>query len=272
MKKRIFKISVTVLAFVILGGALWLANGFFGNPVSVLLAKNTAQKHIEENYGGSDFFVEDVSFSFKDSRYYAHVSSPSSDDSAFSIVIRMNGRLVFDTYADRVTRRGNTADRLNTEYRRRVDAILDSSAFPFDVNIGFGELSFVRRIDMGNYDTPDYALVTDDLTLDGFYDVNALGAEAGELTLYIYDEEVSAERLAAILLELRGIFDASGVSFYKIDCVLEYPRSEDGGCAEGRVEVMGFAYADIYEDGLVERVTASDRAAKEYYAEQDAKK
>ena len=39
-----------------------------------------------------------------------------------------------------------------------------------------------------------------------------------------------------------------------IDCVLEYPKTEDGTEREGRVKVQEFLYADIYEDGMFERV------------------
>ena len=35
---------------------------------------------------------------------------------------------------------------------------------------------------------------------------------------------------------------------------------------------MNFLYTDIYEDGMVERVKASDEAARAYYDEQDAEK
>ena len=58
-----------------------------------------------------------------------------------------------------------------------------------------------------------------------------------------------------------------------IDCVLEYQKNEDiSKKQEGRVEVREFLYADIYEDGMVERVKASDEAANAYYDEQDAEK
>ena len=35
---------------------------------------------------------------------------------------------------------------------------------------------------------------------------------------------------------------------------------------------MDFLYTDIYEDGMVERVTASDEAVNAYHSEQDAEK
>ena len=46
--------------------------------------------------------------------------------------------------------------------------------------------------------------------------------------------------------------------------VLEYPRTEDGNTRpDTRVEVDGFLYEDIYEEGLAERVrTAAAEAEK----------
>ena len=86
-------------------------------------------------------------------------------------------------------------------------------------------------------------------------------------------EDVSYERLSEILLGIRNIMDEADVSFYVIDCILEYPRPEDDGeWKEGRVEVMTFLYDDIYEEGLIERVRASDEEAKAYYARLDALK
>ena len=119
---------------------------------------------------------------------------------------------------------------------------------------------------------PEYAIVTDDLTRDAFYDVNELGSKAGKLTIYLDDDTVSHERLAELILDTRKIFDNAGVKFYCLDFVLEYPKTVDSGKKEGRVEVMGFLYTDIYEEGMVERVKASDEAAKTYYDEQDAEK
>ena len=57
-----------------------------------------------------------------------------------------------------------------------------------------------------------------------------------------------------------------------MDLVIEYPKNEDSSKKEGRVEVKDFLYSDIYEEGILERVKESDKAAKEYYAEQDAEK
>ena len=272
MKKRILKIAAFVFAIALIVGVCVFANGLVGNPISKAVATNTAEKHIEENYADKDFEIERVTFSFKDGYYHAFIYSPSSIDSSFTLMIDMWGKLRYDTYEDRVLSGGNTADRISRDYRAVVDKVLDSQAFPYNEHIGYGDFDFYPRVHLEEYSVPEYALITEDLTLDAFYDVNELGAKHGKLTIYIDDDTVSYERLAEILLDIRKIFDDSGVKFYVIDCVLEYPKLEDGKRREERVEVMNFLYADIYEEGMVERVKASDEAAKAYYAEQDAEK
>ena len=273
MKKRILKIAAFVFAIALIVGVGVFANALVGNPISKAMATNTAEKHIEENYADKDFEIERVTFSFKDGYYHAFIYSPSSIDSDFTILVDMWGKLRYDTYEDRVLSGGNTADRISRDYRATVDKVLDSQVFPYNEHIGYGDFDFYPRVHLEEYSIPEYALITEDLTLDAFYDVNELGAKHGKLTIYIDDDTVSYERLSEILLDIRRIFDDSGVKFYVIDCVLEYQKNEDSSKKqEGRVEVREFLYADIYEEGMVERVKASDEAANAYYDEQDAEK
>ena len=272
MKKRILKIAALIFAIVLIVGVCIFANGLVGNPISKAVATNTAEKHIEENYADKDFEIERVFYSFKDGYYHAFIYSPSSIDSDFTILIDMWGKMRYDTYEDRVLSGGNTADRIGRDYRETVDKVLDSQAFPYNAHIGYGDFKFYPREHLKEHTVPEYALITEDLTLDAFYDVNELGAKHGMLTIYIEDNTVTVERLSKILLDIKTIFDNAGVKFYMIDCVLEYPKLEDGKRREERVEVMNFLYTDIYEDGMVERVKSSDEAAGAYYDEQDAEK
>ena len=273
MKKRILKIAAFVFAIALIVGVCVFANALVGNPISKAMATNTAEKHLEENFADKDFEIERVTFSFKDGYYHAFIYSPSSIDSSFTLMIDMWGKLRYDTYVDRVLSGGNTADRISRDYRAVVDKVLDSQAFPYNEHIGYGDFDFYPRVHLEEYSVPEYALITEDLTLDAFYDVNELGAKHGKLTIYIDDDTVSYERLSEILLDVRSIFDDAGVKFYVIDCVLEYQKNEDSSKKqEGRVEVREFLYADIYEEGMVERVKASDEAANAYYDEQDAEK
>ena len=113
-------------------------------------------------------------------------------------------------------------------------------------------------------------MILDKVELDKKYDIRELAKKAGYLIIYVEDDTVTVERAAEVLLELKEVFDRRNVPFYAIDFVLEYPRKEEGGTTkEGRINVEGFLYSDIYEEGLVERVRIADEELNAYYEEQD---
>lgn len=272
MKKRILKITAFVVAMALIAGVGFFANALVGNPISKWVASNTAQEYLADKYSDKDFEIDRVTYSFKDGNYHAYIKSPSSIDSEFTLSVNMWGKLRYDSYEDRVLSGENTANRISNDYRAIVDKVLDSQAFPYNEHIGYGDFEFYPRIHHEEYLIPNYALITDDLKLDAFYDVNELGRNHGKLTIYIDDETVSYERAAEIILDIRKIFDDAGVKFYNLDFVLTYPKNEDSTKKDGRVEVMNFLYTDINEEGIVERVKASDEAANAYYEEQDEEK
>ena len=127
MKKKWMKIAALVAALIIIAGLCWFANALVGNPVSKWLAVRTAEKHLEEVYGGTDFEIEKIGFNFKDTDYYAHIKSPSSEDSSFSLRIDMFGNLMLDTYESRVLTGNNTQNRLYMEYRALADEVAKDS-------------------------------------------------------------------------------------------------------------------------------------------------
>lgn len=276
MKKKWLKIGALIAALMIIGGLCMFANALVGNPVSKWLAARTAEKHLEEVYGDTDFEIEKVGFNFKDIDYYVHIKSPSSEDSSFSLRIDMWGNLFLDTYESRVLQGSNTQNRLYMEYRALVDEVLAAPDYPFTSYIAFGDLKVgfsAPDIEVGVPYWPESYVILDKVELDKKYDIRELAKTAGYLVIYVEDEVVSIERAAEVLLELKEVFDRRNVPFYAIDFVLEYPRKEEGGTIkEGRVNVEGFLYSDIYEEGLVERVRIADEALNAYYAEEDAKK
>ena len=275
MKKKWLKIGALIVALLIILGICWFANELVGNPISSWLANRTVEKHMEEVYGDTDFVVETVGFNFKDTDYYAHIKSPSSEDSSFSLRIDMWGNLLMDTYEDRVLSGRNTEDRLYREYRALTDKVFESPSYPFSTFICYGKLwvGFTAPDMEVGKELPDAGyVVLDEVVLDKQYDIRELGALAGYLVVYVEDEEVTIERAAEVLLELKQLFDKENVPFYAIDFVLEYPRVPEGGNSkEGRVNVEGFLYSDIYEDGLVERIRIANDELNAYYEEQDAK-
>ena len=270
MKKKILKIIAIIIALALIAVIGFFANAFFGNPVSKFLAKNAAEKLIEEEHSDKDFYVERVFYDFKVSNYHIRVVSDESPDSSFTVVAGFFGDISYDTYDDVITNKRNTADRIWKEYRDAADSVFDSGTFPYNTHISFGDIEFIDRGNVGSPDLTSYAIVTDTLELDAHYDIRELGKKAGHLVVYIYDEEVTTERLCRVLVGIKDIFNSAGVEFYAIDCVIEYPRPDnDGPWREGRVEVENFLCEDIYEEGLADRVAAANRKMEEYHKLQD---
>lgn len=272
MKQKSLKMIAAVAAAAILAGLGWFANGLLGNPVSKALAAKTVEEYLAETYPDTDFYMERLGYSFKEVGYYAHIKSPSSQDSDFTLTLDMLGRLDHDDYQYRVVERENTADRIRQQYRELVDTVLESSSFPYETSIAYGDLEFRHDQKAGDGQEHTYALHTSELELDKVYDIPALGSKAGHLILYVEQERVDIESMANILLDIKDIFSKAGIPFYAVDLVLESPETEkDQPGSREVVEVFSFHYSDIYEEGLAERVHAADAAVKAYYAEQDGK-
>lgn len=271
--KKTKKIVALILAALLIVAVGVFANGVVGNPVSKWLATNTVKNRLAEVYGDKDYEIELVTYSFKDGSYHAFIVSPSSLDSDFSMSLNMGGKLRWDSYEDRVLSGENTAARINKEYRDATEKVFTSPAFPYYTHIEYGDIEFNSREFAGAEDLPAYGVLTEDLVLDQIYDIRELGKAAGHLVLYVYDEEVSVEKAAEILLEVKHFMDAGGVSFHVIDLVLEYPKPvDDSPRKEGRVETIEFLYEDIYEEGMIERVAAANEAAIAHHAKRDAEK
>jgi len=268
---RILKAAAFLAAVVLIGGVGFFANGLVGNPVSYKLAERTAKAYLEENYEGMGCEIERIFFSFKDGSYHAHIISPDSIDSDFTVTIAANGRVLYDNYESRVLQGWNTANRIEGEYRAAVKRVVDNPAFLYDCDIAYGEIVFTSE----SYEDDiraEYAIVMEQLERDGFFDIREIGEQAGRLVIYVSDNTVTIERMSEVLLNIKDMMDKSGVAFYVIDCVLEYPRSEDGTRKDERIEVMDFLSSDIYEDGLIERVSQANAAAIAYYEKMDEKK
>lgn len=276
MKKKhmkILKITALIVALVLIIGIAWFANALLGNPVSKMLATNTAKNHLAETYAGTDYYIDRIGYSFKTADYYAHIKSPSSVDTEFTLYISMLGKLRLDTYDD-VLNGFNTARRIEQEYRELTDTLFENPSFPYTCDIGFGTLEIYPEEAIHNPnvdDIPSYAINQNELEIDKIYDIQELGRQAGHLIIYTENDTVTIEKAAEIMLDIKSLFDDAGIPFYAMDFTLQYPKPEEGKRPEYEVSVADFPYDEIYEDGMVDRVREADRALKEYYEEQDAK-
>lgn len=275
MKKRILKITALVMALALIAGLGWFANGLVGNPVSRLLAKRALDRYVEETYPHLDLNTERFGFDFKSIGYFAYVRSEGSMDTAFYIDMDMLGHVTYDSYDTWVTSKMNTELRVEEQYREMVKSVLNSSEFPYESDIKGGTLEFVQDWEWGDDRDHSYAIPREELVMDKEYslsEIRRLGARAGILTIYIQEDTVTAERAAQIMLDIKELFDAEDVPFYRMDFVLQYPKPEDGSpWPDGDVRAE-LCYEDIREEGLVQRIRDSHAAIYEGFAEMDKEK
>lgn len=275
MKKRILKITALVIALALIAGLCWFANGLVGNPVSRLLAKRALDRYVEETYPHLDLNTERFGFDFKSIGYFAYVRSEGSMDTAFYIDMDMLGHVTYDSYDTWVTSKMNTELRVEEQYREMVKNVLNSSDFPYESDIKGGTLEFAQDWEWGDDRDHSYAIPREELVMDKEYslsEIRRLGARAGILTIYIQEDTVTAERAAQIMLDIKELFDAEDVPFYRMDFVLQYPKPEDGSpWPDGDVRAE-LCYEDIREEGLVQRIRDSHAEIYEGFAEMDKEK
>lgn len=268
MKKRILKRMALVLALVLLGGLGWFANGLVGNPVSRFLAKRALNQYVEQTYAHLDLTTERFGFDFKSGGYFAYMCSETSQDTAFYIDMDMLGHVTYDSYDTWVGRKYNTELRIREEYREMAKQVFQSGTIPYVLDIKSGDIEFAGDAEWGE-SIRDFAISRDILELDKLYDIRELGRQAGVLTIYVFDEDVSVDRAAQIVLDITRVFDEAGVPFKMMDFVLRYPRPEDDSpWREGDVRAE-LLIDDIRVEGLARRIQKSHEEIYARFAEMD---
>lgn len=260
--KKILKFAAAVTAFAMIAGLLFFANALLGNPVSYLLVKSSAEEYVEEKYADEGYVLSDVSYSFKDCNYYAHIEKPKSEDCRFSVSFDWFGDIIYDNYESEVLSGFSTFRRLDSNYCAMTNKVLESPMFPYERSITYGSLEFNIK------SKRDYALSRSILVPDGLYDMGELGSKAGRLTIYVYNKgKADSEGAAEVLLEIKRLMDMGGVRFHAVDLVIYDCDPEEKFGAEYRIE--DFLCTDIYEENLADRAEENYLKTSEYYAEQD---
>lgn len=269
MKKTV-KIILITLVVLFLGVVVYFVCAFFGNPVSYLLAINSAEDYIEAEYSDYDLEIEKVGYDFKSSGYYAYVVSPSSIDTHFSVYFDLLGRPLRDSF-ENVTDGWNTHMRLENEYRSLCDKVLNDVKKTFVSDIDYGEIKTYEA--SGDYQGKGpYGVIMSELEPDYKYDIKEVAITAGHIVFYYDETELTAKKSAERLLELKAIFDEHDVPFYAIDFIAQEPKTETNAGNRKEFAVREFLYSDIYEEGLAERLQDAADDLQEYYTKEDANK
>ena len=264
--KKIGKVIAISVAIVLIIGLLILTNAFVGNPISKIMVTNNAQKYIEATYPNTDYEVERVVFNFKTGGYTAYIQSLSSQDTYFDVDYSIRGKIKYDNFSTRVSDGFNTWQRINSEYREVTDEIIEQ--LPYETDIEYGE---IQTLEKGNSPLK-FGVDMASLELDKLYDTNELGRQYGKITLYVNTEEVTPEKAAEVLQEVKKQFDEHNQSFYAIDLVLRYPRKEEikEWQDDKALRIECFLYSDIVEEGLLEKIEGAIGVTEAYYKEMDA--
>ena len=265
MKGSFWKLLLKVAAAGLLCVVLFFANAFFGNPLSAALARVAADRYVAQEYGHLDVKIEKVGYDFKSGNYYAHVSSPTSRDTYFTVYISMLGKVERDTY-DSVTDGFNTWGRLNEEYRVLVKETVSGWDWLYEEDILTGDL-------MGSgYDCgwiEDYELSRSELVLDGEYDILELGARHGGIYISVHDEDVSYKRGAEILSDIAARLEDAGIPFFAVDFKLSRPKVEGQPYEDVTLWLLDFPAADIGGADFEQKVREGHERTMAYFEEEN---
>ena len=265
MKASFWKTLLKVVTAGLLCVVLLFANALFGNPLSAALARISAQRYLEQEYAHLDVKIDEVGYNFKFGNYYAHVSSPTSRDTYFTVDISMFGKVERDTYAS-VTDGFNTWGRLDEEYRVLVKETVSEWDLPYEVDIISGDL-------MGSgYDCgwiEDYELPWSELVLDGEYDILELGARYGGIYISVDDADVSYTRGAEILSDIAARLEEAGIPFFAVDFKLNKPRVEGQPYEDITLWLLDFPAADIGGPDFEQKVREGHERTMAYFEEEN---
>lgn len=144
LNKKILKKASFLVGLILIGGVLFIANAFVGNPISSFRAKKTIEKYIEENYQNNDFELGKVKYNFKDGDYVSNIESKSSIDTKFVVQYKI-GQIYSDDYESRVLGKFNTSMRLSEEFSNVIETfILEAVGYENKVSINNKSISGVK--------------------------------------------------------------------------------------------------------------------------------
>ena len=184
--KKTTKIIAAVVAFGLIICLLLFVNAWSGNPISKLIAKNSAEKYAVEKYSDMDLKVEKAVYSFKYGSYMVFFRSPTSYDTAFSVYSNSFGKIIRDDYQYEVANNFTTWRRLDLELRE-IGKKLMTDNLPYDITHA---IFLSENIDTGALT----ALLTKDMTLDIHNPPFGIGA-----SITINDPDVSYEKMAEVM-------------------------------------------------------------------------
>lgn len=214
MKTKTKRILALVAALLLIGFLLIFLNGTVGNPISKAMAKSAAQEYVDDRYDDLQLELKDVVYNFKFSEYLVRYQSAASQDTAFAVYVDSFGHVIRDDYESEVLSLITTYRRLDGELRALGRELFRAEFAEQDIDIAHlsGNLSDPR---------PFTEYLTLDMPLDPHHP--PFGVQAA---LWIFDEDVSYERMAELLLRMRKVCAEAEIPVTEYDVRIEWGEDD----------------------------------------------
>jgi hypothetical protein len=218
---------------------------FYGDPILEKIATHKINAYVEATYPNMDLEVSKASYNFKFKEYNSQVQSNTSQDTHFTVTSA--GGRISDTYESDVVNRYRTFDRLQQEFSKSVESIIEEE-FPYETSILFADLG---KAEIG----------ISSLTLDMQLDMHNPPLPAA-LTVYILSKEISEEYLRDRLLELNSIMIQNQIPINIYTVVIEEPLPEGEKSAPGgqSIHLIDFPAEKIMSENLIETMKEHQKA------------
>lgn len=217
---------------------------FFGNPISRILAEESATKYIETTYKDLDLIRDRAYYNFKDGYYIVRLRDKNSEDTKFYLGFNSFGKIKADTYDSILF---NTVIRLSDELNDYGKSLTKKYNFPYKISL-----------------TTLNDDIEEKLTLDQKFDFNNFKEDLNAQA-FGYVKNPSLEEGLDILYDLQKIMDKTSlkVTKYSIILVPEENKKPDGEAESwaGSVNVYDVPaevirnrdlkkFKNIYEDAI----------------------
>lgn len=211
MRKRLTGAKILVAVLLVFGvGILWIANSFWGNPISAAIATSKIEEYVKINYPDFNAQIEPVFYNFKNGgSYHALVRATDSADTVFR-VMWYNGSRMDDNYQSEVANLMTTLRRLDDDLDARVERIIDEQ-FPHETRLVGCSLVEIQG-----------QLAQECLVRDMPLDMENPPLPIG-LVVWSSVDHPNYTVLAERMLELRDIMDYNGIPVAYYSVSVEYP-------------------------------------------------
>ena len=211
MKKKI----IFIILFVIIAITL---NNIYGNPISANLAQKAVEKHLEENH--PEYEIKRQWYDWVNGNYCAEAWIPGSEDCIFDMTLNHFGYIIHSGYEYTVANNFNTFLRAGRMYSEMCEPVIDKFTHESERPEGVAH--------HGSFGGADILGVSEEVYMqppfenDKVYtkeEIDDLAAVYGNVFIYLRQlptSDITAEKLADTILQVKKEFDSNGIKFNKI--------------------------------------------------------